>query len=419
MFYIAIVIFLVVYALIVSERVHRTSVALVGAVLMVILGVLHQEHAFSAIDFNTIGLLLGMMIIVLITKQTGLFEYVAIKAAKVSKGDPVKILITLSLITALFSALLDNVTTVLLIVPVTFVIANNLKINPIPFLIAEIVLSNIGGAATLIGDPPNILIGSAAGLTFLDFLINLAPISMILSVVMVIFFRFIYRHKLKTTKKLQENIMKFDARSTIKDVPLLKKSLFVLGVTIFGFLIHGFVGLEPATIALFGASLLLIISKINPEKILEQVEWTTILFFIGLFILVAGIEEVGAIEYLANSVLDLTAGSPVAATLVILWGSAIFSAVVDNIPFVATMIPLVQELGASGMDVTNLWWALALGADLGGNGTLVGASANLVAAGLAEKAGYKLGFKEFLKIGMVSMFITMLITTVYVFIRYI
>ncbi|MFH1426727.1 MAG: ArsB/NhaD family transporter [Candidatus Kerfeldbacteria bacterium] len=418
MFYLAVILFLVAYAIIVSERIHRTAVALAGGVLMVLLGILNQEEAFEAIDFNTIGLLIGMMIIVLITKKTGLFEYVAIRSAKLAKGEPVLIFIFFAVITAVFSALLDNVTTILLIAPVTFVIANNLRMNPLPLLITEIIMSNIGGTATLIGDPPNILIGSAAGLTFLDFVINLGPLILILTPFVLFFLYLIYRKHLHTTKERQQSIMAFDTSTSIKDKKLLIKSLIALGLTIVGFLVHGFLHLEPATVALFGAALLLVISDIHPEEILKELEWTTILFFAGLFVLVAGIEHVGFIDVLAQQLLNVTQGSPNAMIFSILWGSAIFSAFIDNIPFVATMIPLVHELGESGVNTQLLWWVLAIGADMGGNGTLVGASANLVGAGIAEKAGYKLTFRDFFKIGFSVMIITMVLSSAYIWIRY-
>lgn len=385
---------------------------------MVALGVLHQADAFAAIDFNTIGLLIGMMVLVLITQQTGFFQFVAIRAAQWAKGEPGVILITLAVITAVFSALLDNVTTVMLIAPVTFIIADNLKLNPLPFIITEILMSNIGGTATLIGDPPNILIGSAAGLTFVDFLVNLAPIVFIMSPVILVLMYFIYRKQLHTTDELKQTIMGFDAASSIKDVPLMRKSLAVLGITMLAFLFHGALHLEPATVALFGAALLLLITDTDPEHILKEVEWTTIFFFAGLFVLVAGLEHTGVIELAAGWLLDATQGSMFSTTMAILWGSAIFSAFIDNIPFVATMIPLVEELGASGLDIDTLWWSLALGADMGGNGTLVGASANLVAAGLCAKAGFKLEFRQFFKMGFMVMLITMVISTAYIWLRY-
>jgi len=385
---------------------------------MVVLGVINQEMAFAAIDWNTIGLLIGMMVIVLITKKTGLFQYVAIRAAKVAKGDPIRIMIYLALLTGFFSALLDNVTTILLIAPVTFVIADNLKINPLPIIIAEIIFSNVGGTATLIGGPPNILIGSAAGLTFVDFLLNLAPIALIISLPSLLIIWLFFRNQLKTTEELKNSIMRFDASTSITDVALLRKSLFVLAVTMIGFLVHASLGLEPATVALFGAGLLLVITNTHPEEVLKEVEWTTIIFFSGLFILVAGIEHVGLIDMMAEKVLHFTAGSMTATTLTILWASAVFSAFIDNIPFVATMIPLVQDLGRSGLDINPLWWALALGGQIGGNATLIGSANNLVAAGLTEKAGYKLGFKEYMIVGSSVTFVCMLISTVYVWLRY-
>lgn len=418
MFFTTVALFVVAYAVIISERIHRTAVALAGGVLMVLLGVLNQEEAFEAIDFNTIGLLVGMMILVLITKKTGLFEYVAIRSAKLVKGEPILIYLSFALITAVFSALLDNVTTIMLIAPVTFVVANNLKINPMPLLITEILMSNIGGAATLIGDPPNILIGSAAALTFMDFLVHLTPLVLLLLPISLGLLFLIYRRVLKTTRERKEAIMAFNPRTSLKDTKLLWKSLLALGLTIVGFLLHGALHLEPATVALFGAAFLLVISNIHPEEILKELEWTTILFFAGLFVLVAGLEHVGAIGYLAEQMLEITAGSPIAMTFSILWGSAFFSAFIDNIPFVATMIPLVHELGEAGVSTGTLWWVLAIGADMGGNGTLVGASANLVGAGLAEKAGYRIKFLDFFKIGFSVMIVTMIVSSVYVWIRY-
>lgn len=418
MFAVGTAIFFLAYAAIVSERVHRTTVALTGAALMIVFGVIAQSDAITAIDFNTIGLLIGMMIIVSITKHTGLFQYVAIRAAQVAKGEPWLILLALSLITAVFSSVLDNVTTILLIGPVTFVIASNLKISPIPFLIAEIILANLGGGASLVGDPVNILVGSAAELTFLDFLTNAAPIILIMIPVVLLIFKLRYGSQLQTTEELKQSILEFNALSAIKDKDLLIKSLLVLGIVVIGFLLHGVIHLQPATIALFGASLLLVISGHNPEKILEELEWTTILFFAGLFILVAGIEEIGLIDMFADTLLSITEGEAAATTMAIFWGAGLFSGVVDNLPFAATMIPVVQELGAAGVPIDQLWWALIFGAILGGNATLIGASTNLVAAGLAERSGYHLGFKEFFKVGSIVMIVTMLITTVYIYLRY-
>jgi len=419
----AMLIFLGSYAAIISEKIHRTTVAIFGGALMIIAGELMgfygQHAAIGAIDFNTVGLLVGMMIIVGITKDTGMFQYVAVKAAKAVKGDPWKILLMFAIITAVFSALLDNVTTVLLMVPMTFVICDNLKINPMPFLMVEILMSNVGGTATLIGDPPNILIGSAAGLSFMDFVKNLAPIVIVMIIVLIPIFKWLYSKKIQTSKENRDRIMKLNERESLTNIPLLKKSLFVLGLVILGFFFHGFLGMEAATIALFGAGLLLFLDNKNPERVLEGVEWVTIFFFIGLFVLVGGLEHVGVINWAAEKMLEFTNGNFQLTSILILWGSAVFSAFVDNIPFVATMIPLVEQMeGVFAEGINPIWWSLALGACLGGNGTLVGSSANLVVAGMSEKSGYKIGFVEFMKVGLVIMFITVAIAQVYLYFRF-
>ncbi len=419
-FLISIVVFLVTYAIIISEKVHRTVIALAGSLLMILLGVIHQEAAIEGIDFNTLGLLIGMMVVVGIAKDSGMFQYVALQATKVAKGKPIRIFLLLGLITAVFSALLDNVTTVLLMVPVTFVIANNLKLNPKPFLFSAILLSNIGGAATLIGDPPNILIGSAAGLTFNDFLVHLGPISVILTIITAVMLYFLYRKDLKKANPdATHRLMQLDPKKAISDFSLLKKSLFVIALILIGFITHGATGLEGATIALAGAALLLLLTMNDPEKHLHEVEWTTIFFFAGLFVLVAGLEEVGAVHMLAEGMIDLTKGDPSTTMYAVLWGSAFFSAIVDNIPFVATMIPLIQNIGElTNIPLTPLWWALALGADIGGNMTLVGASANVVVSGMAEKEGHKLGFFEYMKVAVPLTIVALIICTFYVGIRY-
>ncbi|OHA62474.1 MAG: hypothetical protein A3E07_01640 [Candidatus Wildermuthbacteria bacterium RIFCSPHIGHO2_12_FULL_45_9] len=415
----AVTIFALTYIAIISERVHRTVAALVGATLLILLGILEQEHAIEGIDFNTLGLLIGMMVVVNIAKGSGMFQYVAFWAARVTKGKPVPLFLFLGVIVALFSAFLDNVTTVLLMVPVMFVLANNLKISVKPLLIGAILLSNIGGTATLIGDPPNILVGSASGLTFNDFLIHLAPISIVVSAVTLGLLFLIYRKKLITTPEAQANILKFDPKHAITDKRLLIKSLIVLGVILAGFITHNMTGLEGATIAMGGAALLLLMTMNHPEEYLEKVEWGTIFFFIGLFIVVAGLEEVGVIHMAAESLLRLTEGNPVMMGMLIVWGSAIFSAIIDNIPFVATMIPLIQDIGAiSGIALAPLWWALLVGADLGGNATLVGASANVVVSGMAEKEDQKISFVEYLKIALPLTFVGVAIGSVYLYLRY-
>ncbi len=418
-FILAIVIFTLTYAIIISEKIHRTVVALAGAVLMVLLGILNQEAALHGVDFNTLGLLIGMMIIVSIAKNSGMFQYVAIWASRVAKGRPIHIFLLLGTIIALFSALLDNVTTVLLMVPVTFVVANNLKLNPKPFLIGAILLSNIGGTATLIGDPPNILIGSAAGLSFNDFLFHLAPVSLMVTAVTLVMLYFWYRKELVASPESMATVAAFNPKEAISDMALLKKSLFVLGLVLVGFFTHSITHLEGATIALGGAALLLLLTMHEPEEYLREVEWTTIFFFIGLFILVSGLEHVGAIRMMAEKLLEITAGNMTYTTLLILWGSAVFSAVVDNIPFVATMIPLIKDIGViSGLALGPLWWALALGADIGGNATIVGASANVVVSGMAAREGHKLTFGGYMKVALPLTLVGLLVCTVYVYLRY-
>ncbi|WP_425446133.1 SLC13 family permease [Dethiothermospora halolimnae] len=418
--YIAAIIFILTYVFIISEKINRTSVALLGATIMLISKVIHQEAAFQSIDFNTIGLLIGMMIIVTITKRTGVFQYVAIKAAKSAKGDPWKIILYFSIITAISSALLDNVTTVLLITPVTLVITETLELNPIPFLIPEILIANIGGTATLIGDPPNIMIGSATNLGFVDFVLNLAPIVIIIFTLVIFILKKIYKKDLQVKKELKEKIMGFDENKSIEDKLLLKKSLIVLLLTILGFTLHQFIGLESATVALTGAAILLVISKVEPEEIFLEIEWSTIFFFAGLFVLVGALEEVGIIESLAKGVINLTKGNLFFTTILILWVAAIASSFIDNIPFVATMIPLIKSIGAmSAISITPLWWALALGACLGGNGSLVGASANVIVAGMLQKTEYKISFIDFLKVGFPIMIITIMISTIYLTVFYI
>ncbi len=418
-FYAAIGVFLITYILIISEKVHRSVIAGVGAVLMILLGILTQEEAIEGVDFNTIGLLVGMMIIVGIAKNSGLFQAVAIWAAQRGKGDPVRIFLFLGIITALFSAFLDNVTTVLLIVPVIFVIAHNLRINPIPYLFGTIIFSNVGGAATLIGDPPNILIGSAAGLSFNDFLFNLGPVIVLLLVVTGGMFFFKYRNDLCCTDEAKEKIMRFRAQEAITDVPLLRRSLAVIALVVVGFFTHSVTHLEGATIALAGAGLLLLLTLHEPDEYLRDIEWTTIFFFMGLFVLVAGLEQVGAVRMLAEWFLRVTGGNPFSTGMAILWGSAVLSAIVDNIPFVATMIPLVKEIGVlTGMATAPLWWALALGADIGGNFTIVGASANVVVKGMAEKDGYQIGFWDYMKTAVPVTVISLIVITAYIAVRY-
>ena len=417
------IIFIIMYVFIASEKINRTVVAMLGSLLMVLTGIITQEKAIHHIDFNTLGLLIGMMIIVAITGQTGVFNYIAIYAAKVAKGEPKIILIILALITAVCSAFLDNVTTVLLIVPVTISITKKLKVDPIPFLITQIIASNIGGTATLIGDPPNIMIGSAVKeLTFLAFIQNLAPIAVINLIVVVGILSFLYRKKLMAQDSLKAEIMKLEPEAEIKDRRLLKKSLGILMLTLLGFFMHQSLNLESSTIALTGGFLLLatVGKKHNfIESVLEKIEWGTIFFFIGLFIAVGALIETGIIKQIALYCFEITKGEVLETSLLVLWLSAIISAFLDNIPFVATMIPLIFDMGNMGIvNLEPIWWSLALGACLGGNGTIIGASANLIVAAMAAEKGHNISFVKYLKVGFPVMLLTILISTIYVYLRF-
>ena len=416
-------IFVLMYAVIVSEKIHRTVAAMLGAIAMILMGILSQTQAISHIDFNTLGLLIGMMVLVGVTSHTGVFDYVAIKATKVAKAEPKRILIYLALITAVFSGFLDNVTTVLLMVPVTFSITQKLHLKPAPFLLTQIIASNIGGTATLIGDPPNIMIGSAAKeLTFMAFIENLAPIAIINLIIVIFIIEFIYRKSLHTKPELQQEIMELDEKASIKNRSLLHRSLFVLGLTLLGFFTHSLTHIESSLIALTGGFLLLLLAGGSVhlvETTMKSVEWATIFFFVGLFIAVGGLIETGIIGMLAQKAIELTGGNVTSTSLLVLWLSAIVSSVLDNIPFVATMIPLINDMGAMGIaNLEPIWWSLALGACLGGNGTLVGASANLIVAGLAMERGVKITFIKYFVLGFPIMILTIIISTVYVYIRY-
>ena len=428
--WVSVLLFVATYVAIVVDRVNRAIVAGLGASLMITLGVLNQQTAISGIDFNTLGLLAGMMVIVAITRSCGIFQYVAIWSAKKVMANPWGILVMLSLVTAFFSSLLDNVTTVLLIAPVTLLICHELKIDPYPFLFAEIFASNIGGTATLIGDPPNIMIGSAVGLSFNDFVLNLAPITPLILAVTLGIIYLVWGRGMHATAEARERIMKFREREAITDPLLLKQSLLVLALVIAGFVLAHPLRLEPATIAMFGAALLLLLSNLNSSaeeqseevhKTFGKVEWITIFFFIGLFIMVKGIEEAGALRLLADFVIDYTDADLSLTAMVILWVSAIASTLVDNIPFVATMIPVIKSMapifgGSEGL--MPLWWSLALGACLGGNGSLIGASANLIVAGFAERAGQRINFLRFLLMAFPMMLLSIGIASLYLYLRY-
>jgi Na+/H+ antiporter NhaD/arsenite permease-like protein len=418
---IALAIFLLTYGLIISEQIHRTTIAMLGGLLMVAFGILDQTKAIGYIDFNTIGLLVGMMIIVGITAQTGVFEFIAVLSAQKVKGDPIKILVALSVFTAVASAFLDNVTTVLLVVPVTLSITQQLKVPPIPYLLSEIFASNIGGTATMIGDPPNLMIGSAVkDLTFLSFIDNLTFVNIVILIVTVLILALVYRKQLKTTNELKIRLLSKDSHDELKDSVLLKKCITVVSLTLCGFFVHQFIHIETATIALIGAFILLFLTGDKYlVTVLEKIEWTTLFFFIGLFVIVGGLVETGLIGALAQKAMSLTGGGLKSSTFLVLWMSAILSAFVDNIPFVATMIPLIKEMGHLGItNLDPLWWSLSLGACLGGNGTLIGASANLVVAGIASKEGHHISFMKFLKIGFPLMIISIIISSIYVYLRY-
>jgi Na+/H+ antiporter NhaD/arsenite permease-like protein len=422
--------FVLTYVLIVTERLNRAIISLVAACLMILGGVLTQEAAMQGVDFNTLGLLTGMMIIVSITKNSGVFQYLAIWSTKRVGADPWGILLVLALVTAVLSALLDNVTTVLLIVPVTLLITDALKVNAYPYLFSEILASNIGGTATLIGDPPNIMIGSAVGLSFNDFLLNLAPIVVVILPLTLLPIYLIWGRNLSASAENRERVMRYKEREAITDARLLKQSLFVLTLVVAGFMTGHSFGLQPATIAMFGAALLLTLTNLprsaseqseNVHKTFCEIEWTTLFFFIGLFILVYGVETVGLLDMLAHKVLGLTGGDQAVTALSILWVAAIASAIVDNIPFVATMIPLIESMaptfgGPEGL--MPLWWSLALGACLGGNGSLIGASANLIVAGFAERSGQPIRFLPFMLMAFPLMLLSVLISTIYVYLRF-
>ncbi|AME02928.1 MULTISPECIES: ArsB/NhaD family transporter [Selenomonas] len=420
---VAIVIFVVAYALIISEKVHRTIVGLFGAMLMILFGIIDQEVAVHHIDFNTLGLLMGMMIIVNITSETGLFNFLAIWAAQKVKAQPIALLVVLSTITMVCSALLDNVTTVLLTVPITFSITSQLKVDVMPYLISQILASNIGGTATLIGDPPNIMIGSAVGLDFMAFVENLTLISIIIFILVQFILIGLYHKGLHTQPELQDKIMRLPAGAQITDHALLRKCLAVIFLTITLFVLHGSLGLESATVALSGAGLLLLLTATRDEgaivKVLSKIEWPAIFFFGGLFILVGALVETGVIRMLAAEAIKATGGNVEATAILILWMSAFASAFIDNIPFVATLIPLIQDMGQMGLsNLDPMWWSLALGACLGGNGTLIGASANVVVASMSAQRGRPISFLGFMKVAFPVMVFTIIVSNIYVYIRY-
>jgi Na+/H+ antiporter NhaD/arsenite permease-like protein len=414
----AIAIFLIALAIIISEKVHRSLVAITGAALVLMVGLMTFDEAMEHIDFNTLGVLFGMMMFVGVIKLSGLFEFLAIKCAHLAKGNPWHIMILFVILTAVCSAFLDNVTTVLLIGPMTLNLCRVLKLNPLPFFFTEILASNIGGTATLIGDPPNIMIGSAAGYDFMDFLAIDAPCVVIILAVCLVVFYFMYGRKMHVGEAEMQEIMKLDAAGYIKDHRLMKISVAMIVVVVIGFAAHGALGWESSIIALGAAALICLLSRAPIVEILEQVEWTTLTFFAGLFIIVGAMEATGVIDMLAAWLVGLTGGNTFMTMLVLVFGSAVISAFLDNIPFVATMIPVLTAMSADGMDVTPLWWAVSLGACLGGNGSLIGASANVVLSDIAKKNGYEITFVRFLKVGFPIMLLTVVIAAIYLVIRF-
>jgi Na+/H+ antiporter NhaD/arsenite permease-like protein len=414
----AIAIFVAALAAIATERADRTKVALVGAALVLITQTIDQEHAVESIDFNTIGLLAGMMLMVRLTETTGVYTWLAIHAGQLSRGQPAAVVASLAVTTAVLSAFLDNLTTVLLVVPITFLLADTLDIDPVPLVIIEIVASNIGGTATLIGDPPNIIIAGATGLSFGAFIVNLAPIAAIAFVAVTAALYLHYRTRLRVAPEARRRVMELDAARSIEDRDELVRTVPILIATILAFFAHKALGLEPATVALAGATAMLLVTRQPLDRALAGIEWPTLFFFLGLFVMVGALEETGAIRELADGIGELTDGDRTAELLGIAWVSVLGSGIVDNIPFTATMVPVVDQLqeGNSGDDA--YWWALALGACFGGNATLIAAAANVAAAGLAARAGRPIGFVTFLKIGLPATALSMALATSYIAIRY-
>jgi len=410
--------FVLALGIISLEKVHRSIIAAVFAALVILLGIVDQETAVHAIDFNTIGLLVGMMIIVSVFAKTGFFEFLSLYVIRAMRGEPIKILIALSLLTAVLSAFLDNVTTILLIAPVIIFIAKSLRLSPLPFIISAIFFSNIGGTATLIGDPPNVIIGSAAGFSFMDFIVNVAPAVVFILVASVPIIYFYFRNQLVVSKTAARQVMKLEPVKAIADFGMLKKVLAVFLLTLVGFFTHSIFHLEAATIALSGAALLLLITARHPDEIYEKVEWGTIFFFLGLFVLVGALESVGIIELAASELLRITDGNPMMTAFLMLLFSGIASGIVDNIPITTVMVGLIRDIGHTGIDTTPLWWSLSLGACLGGNTTLIGASANVVGADICSKNGTPIRFVTFIKYGFLVSLVSFILATIYIYLRF-
>lgn len=415
---IAIVIFLCTMGAIITGKVHNTVASLTGAACLVLTHILSIEDCVDAVDVETICILVGMMLLVAVIKNSGIFEYIAIKAAKIAKGRPWPIMVIFILITAVCSGMLDNVTTVLLVGPMTLAITNILKVDPVPYIITQIMASNIGGTATLIGDPPNIMIGSAANLSFVDFILNTGFATIFVMIVGLICMYFIYGRKLFVTDEAIAKVMQLDENKAIKDKKLMHESVIIIILVALCFIFHDQLGVQSCTVAIAAACIMLLISGQEPEEIIADVEWPTILFFIGLFIVVGGMKKVGVITMLANALVAATGGNMIITMMVILWVSAIVSSFLDNIPFVATLIPMILTMQAEGMDVAPIWWALSLGACLGGNGTLIGASANVVLSGISKNNGHPITFGQYFKIGFPMMILSIIVCSVFLLIRF-
>jgi Na+/H+ antiporter NhaD/arsenite permease-like protein len=420
---VALAIFGLTYVLIITEWINKMLAALMGGFVIILTGIVHQDVAFRAIDWNVIFFLIGMMLVISVLRQTGLFMYLAIRIAKLAKARPLPIMMLMFLLTTVISAFLGSVTTIMILVPIALLMSSELKISPIPFIITMVIASNGGGAATMIGDPPNILIGSATDYTFMDFLINLTPPVIIITIASLGLIWLLYRKGMQVSNENRAKLMSYDENKLIRNKPLLITSLIVLGIMLAAFSLQGVLGLETATIAMSAGLLLLAVS--NPHKVenilANDIDWVTIFFFIGLFMIVESLVVTGFIDMIANTVMSITKGEPRTTSMVILWLSSIFSAVIDNVPFVAAMIPMIERLGVliGNSEVMHpIWWSLALGTCLGGNGTLIGASANIVAVGIANRNGFHITFKEYTKIGAVFTLNAVIISTIYILFRY-
>ena len=415
---IAVAVFVAVIAVIISDKIHRAACALIGSLILILLGILEPGEALDYIDFNTLGVLMGMMMFVGVIRNSGFFEYLAIRTAKAAGGDPWKIMVYFMIITAVLSSFLDNVTTVLLIGPMTFIICRKLELNPVPYLLTQIIASNLGGTATLIGDPPNIMIGSAAGISFMQFLFYDGTIVLISMAAAVVFFRVLYRKGLQVPRSRMDEILLLDEKEEIRDVVLFRKSIFMVFVVAAAFIFHDVLGIQTGIIALSCAGCMILIGRQDVEETISRVEWPTIIFFAFLFIVVGGMEKTGIIQALADLMMRTTGSHYVILMLVILWVSALCSAVLDNIPFVATLIPLIMGIQAQGVDVWPLWWAVSIGACFGGNGTIIGASANVVLTGISARRGYPVAFMDFLKVGAPVMLLSILLASGYLLILF-